>query len=509
MRLFKKLIGLSLVLFCAVNQAQGQIDPNAFGYYQDVLRFSHFKQYGTARVFGIAGAGSTLGGDASATFLNPAGLGFFNRNQLVLTPNFTFSTYKTDFNGTQTEDEQNLTGFPNATAIINFNKSDLIPGGWRGATLGISYNRLADFKKTLNYSGYNGESSVIDAMIDNALGLTPSQLGGLEQAGYDLYLINPYPDDQTQYTSFVTGFPNQSERIVKSGHVDQFNIAVGANYEDKIYVGAGIAFTSSRYLYERVYTETFENSELNSFIIDERLSIQGNGVNANLGIILRPSQFFRIGASITTPTWNNFSEEGDVFYTADYNDYDVSQFLDQNGNRIIEEDTVLGRLQTNSPLFVSDYELRTPFKYNLGTSIVVGKAGFITADVEYMDYSNAKVSSNDFNESADNTTISNIYQNTLNARVGAELRLAVLRLRAGAAYLGNPYKESFDNRDRSQMIYSAGIGVYSRGFFADIGLSTMTTQDTFQSYSFYDGTGPVATTEAQNIQARLTLGINF
>lgn len=509
MRLFNKLIGISLVLFCLVNQAQAQINPNAFGYYQDVLRFSQYTQYGSARQFGLAGAGTTLGADVTSTLLNPAGLGFYNRNQVTFTPNLTFNNYTTQFNGNTTDEQQDLFGFASFGAVINFNKSDLIPGGWRGGTLGVTYNRLADFKQTLNYSGFNGESSIIDAMLDNAFGLAPFELGGLEQAGYDHYLINPFPDDPRVYTSFVDGFPNQLERISRKGHMDQVNVSIGGNYDDKIYVGAGIGFVSSRYTFERIYAEDFENSQLSTFVMDERLSIQGNGVNANLGVILRPTQFFRIGASVTTPTWFTFSEESDIFYTSEYNDYDVSQFLDENGNRIIEEDTILGTLQSNTPLFVSDYELRTPFKYNLGSSIVVGKIGFITADVEYMDYSSAKISSNDFNESADNETISNIYQNTMNARLGAEIRLSVLRFRAGAAYIGDPYNDAYDSSDRSQMIYSAGFGVYSRKFFADLGLSTTTFQSNYQSYSFFDGSGPVATTETQSIQGRLTLGFNF
>lgn len=509
MRYLLTLTRLSLVLLCITFQANAQINPNAFGYYQDALRFSQYNQYGSARYFGLGGSGSTLGADISSTILNPAGLGFYNRNQVVFTPSFTFNNYTTTYNGQVTESDENLASFASFGAVINFNKSDLIPGGWRGGSLGITYNRISDFKKILNYSGFNGNSSIIDAMIDNAFGLFPDQLGGIEQVGYDHYLINPFPDDQQVYTSFVDGFPNQSEYISRNGHIDQVNVSFGGNYDDKVYVGAGVGFVSSRYSYNRIYNEGFQNSQLQIFDIDEQLRVNGNGINANLGVILRPSQFFRIGASVTTPTWYTFSDESDAIYTSIYNDYDVSNFLDENGNRIIQEDTVLGTLQTATPLFVSDYDLRTPFKYNVGSSVVIGKIGFITADVEFIDYSNAKVNSADFNESADNETISNIYQNTMNARLGAEIRLSVLRFRAGVARLGDPYSDTFDPTDATRMIYSAGFGVYSRGFFADLGISTTSMEERFQSYSFFDGSGPVATTQTQSVQARLSVGFNF
>lgn len=506
-----KLIVLSLIAFCLNNslQAQAQVNPNAFGYYQDALRFTQWGQYGSGRIHGLAGAGSTLGGDLSAAYLNPAGLGFYNRNQFTITPNISFNSYSTQYNGETTTADESFFTLPNIGAAINFNKSDLIPGGWRGGTLAISYNRLNHFDQTLQFSGFNDDSSIIDAMLDNAFGLFPFQLTGLEQVGYDHYLINPDPLDNSFYLSFVEGFPTQTERLRKKGFLDQFSVAVGGNYDDKIYVGAGVGFMTARYSFERFYNESFQNSALSSFSIDELLRVRGNGINANLGLIVRPTQFFRIGASVTTPTWYTFSEESDAFYTSNYNNYDVADFVDSNGDRLILEDTVLNNLNSNTDLFISDYELTTPFKYNAGASLLIGKLGFITADVEFLDYSAAKVSSLDFSESADNETIQNIYQNTMNARLGAELRLSILRLRAGVALIGDPYDDSFDGVDRSQRIYSAGLGVYSKMFFADFGLSRTNWTQSSQSYAFFDGTGPVATTDITQYQARLTLGINF
>ena len=50
-----------------------------YGYYTDVLKFSHYFNGGSARIEGIGGATSSLGGDISSTSINPAGLGFFNK----------------------------------------------------------------------------------------------------------------------------------------------------------------------------------------------------------------------------------------------------------------------------------------------------------------------------------------------------------------------------------------------------------------------------------------------
>ena len=54
----------------------------------DALRWSWTLPAGTARQQAIGGAMGSLGGDLSATFVNPAGLAFFRTGDLVLSPAF-------------------------------------------------------------------------------------------------------------------------------------------------------------------------------------------------------------------------------------------------------------------------------------------------------------------------------------------------------------------------------------------------------------------------------------
>ena len=53
---------------------------------EDALRFSFFPQNGTARNMAIGGAMGSLGGDITANFVNPAGLGNYKTGELVFTP---------------------------------------------------------------------------------------------------------------------------------------------------------------------------------------------------------------------------------------------------------------------------------------------------------------------------------------------------------------------------------------------------------------------------------------
>ena len=60
----------------------------------DALRFSWITSNGTARQQAIGGAMTSLGGDLSATFINPAGLGFYKTGDVVITPGFRFLNQK-------------------------------------------------------------------------------------------------------------------------------------------------------------------------------------------------------------------------------------------------------------------------------------------------------------------------------------------------------------------------------------------------------------------------------
>ncbi len=509
MKRLSKLIYIGLALLCITAVSKAQVQPGSFGYYQDALRFSQFNQWGTARFSGIAGAGSVLGGDVSAASLNPAGLGLFNRSQFVITPGLSVNTFDSNFLDVETRSERTNFSLANAGLVINFNKGDLTPGSWRGGSLAITYNRFNDFRQDIGYSAQNNNNSIIDAMLNRADGFFPEELGGIEQIGYDHYLINPFPGAEDIYTSFVNGFPVQRERINRIGQIDQVNIAFGGNFEDKLYVGAGLGLTSVDYRQLRVYTENFSGSALNQFTLDERLDISGTGVNANLGVIFRPTNFVRFGASITTPTWYNFSEESDAIYSSDYNNYDVANFLDDNGNRIIQEDTVLNSLVSETNIFFSNYNLRTPLRLNAGIAFFLGKNGFITADIERLNYGNAFVSSPDFTAESDNRTIENIYQSTTNFRLGAEYRYKLFRFRAGFASLGDPTNDSFDDIDRSRTISSLGVGMNVGKYFLDLSYAHTEFGDSFTSYTFADGTGLTANINNNVNDFKISLGMSF
>lgn len=503
-----KLTMISLGLLCVNLSIKAQVSPGAFGYYNDALRYSQTNNFGTARTAGLASSGMALGGDIGTIGSNPAGLGLFNRSQFVFTPTLSLNKAKTTFLGETTPTEDTNANIGNLGIVVNFGKGELAANGWSSGSLGITFNRINDFRRSTFFRGQNDNNSIIDAMLEQANGLFPEELTGLAQVGYDHYLINPIPGAEDTYDSFVLGFPEQVEEITRVGFTNEVKVSYGTNYKDKLYLGAGVGFTTTEYTYTRVFTELFDDPAISSFNIDERLDVNGTGVNLNLGFIIRPVDFIRIGGSYTSPTWYNFNEESDVVYNAQYRNFDVSTWA-PNGERIIQEDTVLNNLGSRTPLFISNYDLRTPAKLTAGVALFFKKHGFITADIEHLDYTNSHVSSSDFFADADNSTIQNLYRSVTNIKLGAEFRYNILRLRAGYATIGDPFVSGFDDLDRSRTVTSFGAGLNFGKYFVDLSHTQTSFEESFASYELANNANPVALTKNELGSTRITLGINF
>ena len=128
--------------------------------------------------------------------------------------------------------------------------------------------------------------------------------------------------------------------------------------------------------------------------------------------------------------------------------------------------------------------------------------------MEYVDYSNSNLSSDDFSTTADNRTIEALYTSVVNFRVGGEYRYDVFRFRGGFGYYGDPYNT--EDIDLSRTELSLGAGVKFKNFYADLGVITNLSEERgYSPYTFFDGTGPIANIETNNTNAILTLGFNF
>lgn len=516
----KNLRFLIIILgICLIQNVQAQIAPGSIGYYQDALRFSSLDRGGTARIQGLAGSGVALGGDLSSSVINPAGLGFYNRSVMSITPQISFRDNTASYLG-----QENLT-FNDKFSVgqigisIDLTKSDIQKGNFRGGSLAFTFSKRNDFNNEVELVGDNFQSSIADYYVEQANGLSDSFFGDPDQTNVPglawwTYLIDFNPDscpDFNNCTDYIPTIPVTSARQVEStkttGNQQEWTIAYGGNFNDKFYIGAKIGITSVSYERERIFKETSldNNPDLQSVVVNDFLEINGSGYDFNLGFIYRPIDLFRIGLSIQTPTIYNLNENFSGSMQTNYNNYLYALGDSLNDPVILNEES--------SQLLPGnfDYRLRTPLRVNFGGAIFASKNGFITADVEYVDYRRSRVSFESLggDEIADNRSIQNIYDRAFNFRVGGEYRVDDFRFRGGYANLGDPFKDNINAVDHSRQRISGGLGMRLQDYFWDVALIHEWWNDGRTVYNLQNGFSPPAISSKNLTTIALTGGLFF
>ena len=347
--------------------------------------------------------------------------------------------------------------------------------------------------------------SDLDYQIDNGY----TNVSGL---AYATYLINPdFEADSLDgnhrdlYYSFVPVTNTlQRETVETKGAQNQWNIAYGGNYENKLYYGLSLGIQTFRYAQDKTYEEIpLETGlALNNFRLEEHLRITGAGVNVSGGLIFRPIPTIRLGVNFVSPTYLRLTDTYDANINVNYNNVE----FEENG-----EIRVLNNENAETDIIESTYALLTPWRANFGIAAFISKRGFISADLEYVNYSQAKFSDPDpnFSFAGDNTSIQNLYTSALNLRLGGEIRVDKLRFRAGLAYYGDPFDNPEDNIDRSKMIYTLGGGVRHKNYYFDLGFSYNQTDSYYSPYSLFDGGQPQVSTQTSQVNLQFGIGMLF
>jgi len=181
-----------------------------------------------------------------------------------------------------------------------------------------------------------------------------------------------------------------------------------------------------------------------------------------------------------------------------------NNFLYEDG---INGDTLLNNLSAETDILVSKYSITTPLRLNGGLAFFFGKNGFITADVEYVDYTNTKLSTDDFSMQDDNLAIENRANSVVNIRMGGEYRYKMFNFRAGYAFYGSPL-DSNEVFYGDNQFFSAGAGVRIQNWHFDLG-GIYGTSDSLYSPYFIQSDTPVAEVSSKNTSVLFTVGFNY
>lgn len=464
-------------------------------YSQDAIRFSTFQNGSTSRIKAIGNAQMAIGGDLSSVSGNPAGLGFFTRSEVSLTPEFNSTKVTGNYLGQSNTDKSNQLNFNNASIVfysrLNSSRGEDKSKGWLSLNWGASINRTNNFYQNSFYRGVNRESSITDyytSLANQALDGGYSLDGYLEGWAEGQGLIN-YNQQQDQYQPAGAFGCTQSHMIRTEGGQTAYSFSMGANYSNKLYLGLGLDVADLRFKSINAFTEdnvTLANNGYTS-TYGRNQSTTGTGFNLRAGFIYKPVEAVRLGATVTTPTWYNVDDVTEEYLNTSY----------KTGGQ------PSGR---NGDTYNANYDLRTPFKVAGGLAVFIKKYGFLTGDIEYLDYSTTKLSSPDYDVTKDNNDIRQLYSTAVNARVGAEARVtSSFYLRGGYGIQGSPLRN--DGKDIKSV--SGGLGYRFGSYYIDAtyvhnsGTQNVTPYDIGPRYT------PIASLKANSNNAFLTLGFRY
>lgn len=497
----------------------------------DAVRYSWLTPQGTARAQSIGGAVSALGGDISALYTNPAGIGLYKTSELVLTPGFTFSNDKASYRGSNATDSKSSFNFGPMGVVWGI-PSYKAGSKWKNVSIGLAISKTANFNSNTYVSGENNQSSYSEKYLDQLINgnATNPDDAALDypygaSLGLNTYLLDPTFDSDNNLTGYAsnasvaTGL-KQQQIINAKGGISEFSIGVGGNYNDVFYIGGSININTLKYIRNSSFRETDATSNadnnFNYFVADDYLRTDGTGASINVGIIFKPVEALRVGLNFHSPSWYSFKDTYYSSLTTDTEGYagELSQSsLDLN-------DGYSGEYT---------YRYKTPMRIGAGLAYIFGtqadvssQKGFITADVEYVSYKSNAFNTQDNTNQADkdyftdlNNTIDDVFKSAVNFRLGGELKFETVMVRAGFGYYGNPYSNNYfsnepgDVTNASRMNISGGLGWRNKGMFVDLAYVHQIIKDAYYPYRLDEGVFNAAKLSNNVGNILLTVGFKF
>jgi hypothetical protein len=459
----------------------------------DALRYSQTTFGGTARSNAMGGAFGALGADFSSLSTNPAGIAIYKKSEMTITPSFFNQTSNSNMNGASLQDSKANFNLGNMGFVFAY-YNDKAESKWKGVSFGIGYNRMNNFNNRIEMQTTNSKGSLLDVYLADgqANGFNNSDQFGTQLA-WNSNLV--WQDSASGNFYHVLPYYGETQKkyIESSGSQGETVFSLGANYDDKLYVGGTLGIQNIHYSESSQYTESMANDTVygfKNFTLKQSLSTTGTGVNFKFGMIYKPINWMRIGAAFHSPTYFSMHDS--------WNSSISSVFTGSNAQY---------SSSASSPAGTFDYSLTTPARAVGSVGFVIKKMGLISADYEIVDYSSARLNSSSYDFINENQAIGNKYTAAQNVRVGGELRLQPLSIRAGAAYYGSPYRNGGSNGARTSI--TGGIGFREQNFFIDFAYVYTMTKD---SYYFYDPTiayvDPSSNT-LKNSSILMTVGFKF
>ena len=476
---------------------------------EDKLIIAQEYYEGTARSMAMGNAFTAVGGDMGAIGINPASSGVFRYSQLTFSPSLTSTRSKADYLG-GLETTRN-TGFTvsNFGTVLTFETGRY--SGLLNYNFGIVYNRKNNFRSKMAVHGTTDQTSMLSALaealdgyewtdIDLEKTVNPYESTNASWPGilaWNSYLLAPlsylggkYKDVTNAYMASTENYDENFDILYIGGNLDQtfkrrtyggdqeFSLNFGGNFNDIFYLGANVNFQSVNRTVEEYYEEAAQipSNFQDGFVSMDNSYWQrttGSGINLKLGVIVTPFAGLRLGATFTTPTWYNLTDEWD---------YTMNSSFTNSKNYTV-----------HSPTGTWHYKFSAPLRWSVGAAYTFWDLGLISVDYENVNYA----------------TLSNTFRNAHIIRAGAEVRIGdFMAIRGGYQY----YTPAFKG-DVATSVYSAGLG-FNLTPSASIDLAWNRRSSVTEGFQLYDDystvvSSPVGSNTYSLSRIVCTFGLKF
>ena len=401
--------------------------------------YDNISSLGTARYSAMADSMGALGGDASVLNTNPAGLGVFITDDVSVSLAINSNKSTASLAGKSTSQNTSKVTLGSTNGVLSFQTKE--NSAWKFVNVGINYVTQNVNDKLQS----PGNANITQAII---------------------------PQGQTSPSDYNIFEGHLYETI---GHRSKLNLGIGGNYDNKIYIGAAVNFSSVNIeQYDEVKVSSLNTRTSKYFTKQNTPYIEeGDGFSLSLGVIGKLSNAVRLGAAIESPTWYSIDRE--------YNYYGLNgSILSING-------------------YTENRTFRTPTKLTLSGAFIPNK--HFAFNVDYR----VDLGKPNFGGGAADVQLNNFYESTYKAqhevRIGGEYRIKSFRVRGGYAFTTSPFKDHtetmFDNNanvvsgklsnyivGKTQVI-SGGIGYDFKMFYIDASYQHRTHE---HSNPFFAGT---------------------
>ena len=451
-----------------------------------ILSLSQREAIGTARSMGMGGAFTSLGADMASFGYNPAGFGMYQRNEISASLGLGVTSAK-NYNAYNNGENSSV-----SAAVNNIGASFKVyesSGALTAINFAFGYNKTADYNYNMSYVGPATDSSLADAFADiaNKGGLIINSNDKIaDPNGYSDYDMNPYywgsamaykgylidrvERDGNYFwapTEIADGAEmSQYTNLESSGSAGEFSFAFGFNINNIVYLGASLDIQSisrKQTIYYNEYINYAEGkqpnpadypNQLRYFDFAQSMHIDGSGVGAKFGVVVRPIEGLRIGFAVHTPTYYSVA-------------YRYSAALYTETVNVTDDSLVYSEQET--PILQDGGEKRwtftTPTRLLAGVSYSFGPYAVISADYQYDAYRSLRIDYAPAYPRYTNDVFRDNLRGVHTVRAGLEVKpMPWLSLRVGGGYMSKVLNDTYNFvafsepvTDRSWYA-SAGVG---------------------------------------------------